>query len=97
MGMETVAEYRGRRVTVADVEMIRELITANPEASRRKLSKKLCEAWNWIQPNGRLCDMQCRSLMLLLHREGHIELPPAPPEVDQPTGASETPPARAGL
>ena len=63
-------------MTVADVEMIRELITANPEASRRKLSKKLCEAWNWIQPNGRLCDMQCRSLMLLLHREGHIELPP---------------------
>jgi hypothetical protein len=75
MGMETVAEYRGRRVTVSDVEMIRELIASHPEASRRALSKKLCEAWNWVQSNGALCDMQCRSLMLLLHRAGHIELP----------------------
>jgi hypothetical protein len=73
--METVAEYRGRRVTVSDVEMIRELIASHPEASRRALSKKLCEAWNWVQSNGALCDMQCRSLMLLLHRAGHIELP----------------------
>jgi len=75
MVMETVAEYRGRRVTVADVEMIRELIATNPGASRRALSKKLCEAWGWVQPNGAPSDMVCRGLMLQLHREGHIELP----------------------
>jgi hypothetical protein len=74
--METVLEHRGRRVTTSDVELIRELIAQNPEASRRKLSKKLCEAWGWVQPNGALRDMVCRSLMLELHRAGHIELPP---------------------
>jgi hypothetical protein len=60
---------------MADVEMIRELIAAHPGASRRALSKKLCEAWGWVQPNGALRDMVCRGLMLQLHREGHIELP----------------------
>ena len=43
--------------------------------SRRRLSAKLCEAWNWVQPNGQPRDMVARSLMLRLHRAGHIELP----------------------
>jgi hypothetical protein len=75
-GMEAVLQYRGRRVMNEDLDFIRELIAANPGASRRALSKKLCEAWNWVQPNGNLRDMVCRGLMLELHRAGHIELPP---------------------
>lgn len=74
--MDIVLEYRGRQVTAAEVEFIRELIGACPEASRRALSKKLCEAWCWVQPNGSPRDMVCRSMMLALHRAGHIELPP---------------------
>lgn len=74
--METVLEHRGRRVTMSDVELIRGLIARNPDTSRRKLSKKLCEEWGWVQPNGAPRDMVCRSLMLELHRAGHIELPP---------------------
>ncbi len=68
-------KYRGRTVTDADVAFIRELIAAHPTLSRRALSKKLCEAWNWVQPNGALRDMVCRGLMLALHRAGQIELP----------------------
>jgi hypothetical protein len=74
--MKTVFEYRGRQVTDQDVAFIRELIAAHPTASRRGLSAELCRAWNWVQPNGELRDMVCRSLMLGLHRAGHIELPP---------------------
>ena len=44
--------------------------------SCRALSKKLCEDWDWRQPNGELRDMVCRSLMLALHRAELIELPP---------------------
>src|SRR5881409_3207738 len=69
-------KYRGRAVTDADVIFIRELIAANPGASRRALSTKLCEAWNWVQPNGALRAMVCRGLMLRLDRAGLIELPP---------------------
>jgi hypothetical protein len=62
-------------VTDADVALIQELIKAHPTLSRRGLSKKLCEAWNWFQSNGQPRDMVCRGLMLALHRAGHIELP----------------------
>jgi len=74
--MDAVIEYRGRRVTTQDVEQIRGLIGQNAGASRRALSKTLCEAWGFVQPNGRPKDMVCRGLMLALHRAGHIELPP---------------------
>jgi hypothetical protein len=74
--MEVRLTYRGRAVTDADVAFIDQLIAAHPAASRRDLSKKLCRAWNWVQPNGALRDMVCRGLMLALHRAGHIHLPP---------------------
>jgi hypothetical protein len=73
--MEARLTYRGRAVTDDDVTFVRQLIAAHPTASRRALSRKLCEAWNWVQPNGALRDMVCRGLMLALHRAGHIELP----------------------
>jgi len=73
--MEPAIRYRGRVVTGEDIAFIRELIRAHPEDSRWALSKKLCQAWNWVQPNGALRDMVCRGLMLKLHRGGHIQLP----------------------
>jgi hypothetical protein len=68
--------YRGRTINEADLESIRKLIAENPTASRRRLSTIVCQAWNWTQANGALRDMVCRSLLLLLHRQGLIELPP---------------------
>jgi hypothetical protein len=67
--------YRGHTVSAQDIEFIGQLIAAHPTLSRRRLSAKLCEAWNWVQPNGRPRDMVARSLMLELHRAGRIELP----------------------
>jgi Domain of unknown function (DUF4338) len=69
-------KYRGRLVSSEDILYIRELITADPHQSRRTLSKKLCEAWGWRQPNGALRDMVCRGLLLMLDRAGQIKLPP---------------------
>jgi hypothetical protein len=54
----------------------RQLIAQNPRASRRKLSVLVCQAWDWRQTNGAWRDMLCRGLMPMLHRAGHIELPP---------------------
>ena len=73
--METLLRYRGRSVTVADVRFVNELIARHPGESRRRLSGRLCEAWNWRQANGSLRDMVARGLMLALWRAGHIELP----------------------
>jgi hypothetical protein len=67
--------YRGKAVTTDDIVFIRQLIAQNPRLSRRKLSAKLCVAWEWKQANGALRDMVCRGLLLMLHRAGEIELP----------------------
>src|SRR5213592_4650224 len=69
-------KYRGRIFHLAEIESIRRLIAANPEASRWALSRKLCEIWDWKQANGALRDMVCRGLLLMLERAGEIELPP---------------------
>ena len=74
--MTELITYRGRAISREDILFIRELIAAHPGASRRTLSTKLCEAWQWRQANGVLRDMVCRGLLLMLHRAGHIELPP---------------------
>jgi hypothetical protein len=74
--MQATLSYRHRVITDDDVVFIRWLIAEHPGASRRVLSRKLCEAWNWVQANGSPRDMVCRGLMLMLHREGLIELPP---------------------
>ena len=68
-------KYRGRVFTTEDILYIRTLIAAHPGESRRRLSQKLCEAWQWKQPNGALRDMVCRGLLLMLDRTGQIQLP----------------------
>jgi len=73
--MEALLTYRGKDVTSEDVALIRQLIVQNPADSRRVLSQRLCQVWNWRQANGALRDMVCRGLMLRLHRAGYIELP----------------------
>ena len=70
-----VFRYRGRVISAAEVEFIRQLIASLPEASRRQLSLKLCEAWQWKQGNGAPRDMVCRGLLLGLERAGQLELP----------------------
>jgi Domain of unknown function (DUF4338) len=73
--MQGPLSYRHRVITNDDLVFIRGLIAENPALSRRGLSIKLCEAWNWVQANGALRDMVCRGMMLMLHRQGLIELP----------------------
>lgn len=72
---DVVLSFRGRQVRPTDVAFLRELIAQNPTLSRRRLSVLVCQAWDWFQPNGLPRDMVCRSLLLVLHRAGHIQLP----------------------
>jgi len=54
-------KYRSRVLNDADVSFVRQFIGQNPTASRRKLSILLCQEWNWVQPNGVLCDIRYQS------------------------------------
>jgi len=73
--MGSIVSYRNRTIKREDIDFIRRLITANPEDGRCALSRKICRAWNWVQPNGQLKEMICRGLLLRLEKEGYIELP----------------------
>jgi uncharacterized protein DUF4338 len=89
--MDWVLRYRGKNVTTTEVQFIKELIVAHPSLSRRRLSTKLCQAWNWVQANGQLRTMVCRGLMLALHRAGWIELPPVRQVSINPLGQRRKP------
>jgi len=74
--MSPILVYRGRRVTKEDIAFIRNLIANQPQDGRYALSRQICYAWNWVQPNGHIKDMVCRGLLLQLEKEGYIVLPP---------------------
>lgn len=82
--------YRGRDIGRQQIDSITGLIAAHPHAKRQELSRLLCQAWDWKQPNGQLRDMVCRGLLLMLHRAGEITLPP--PRSNSPGRAARTRP-----
>ena len=52
--------YSGRDFNEDEIKMIRQLISDNFTASRRRVSELVCEKINWRKPNGSLKDMSCR-------------------------------------
>lgn len=87
-----MVQYKNLQISKTQLDFIRDLITSNPTASRRKLSQLLCVAWDWRQANGSLRDMYCRSVMLHLHRLGHICLPERKRTPPNPLAKREIPP-----
>lgn len=69
--MWVLGQWIGREV----VARIRATVKAEPEISRRALSKRVCEWLNWRGANGKLRDVGCRKALLELERLGHVELP----------------------
>jgi len=89
--MDAILTYRSKTITHKDAVFIQNLIDQNPNDSRRRLSVKLCEAWDWTQANGAYRDMVCRGLMLALHRAGHIRLPEKKFSPQNPLAKRRTP------
>lgn len=67
---------RGRLFTVADLDVVARVLAEQPQACRRDISLEVCRRLAWYQPNGRPKDRACRVVLLALHREGIIVLPP---------------------
>ena len=43
--MEIVARYRGRNITESDLAVVKQIMRAYPDGSRRFISKEVCKAW----------------------------------------------------
>jgi hypothetical protein len=67
--------YCGREFTVAEIDLIRELLST-PKMNRARLSREVCERLAWRRENGGLKDMSCRVALLRMQTDGLITLPP---------------------
>ena len=56
--------------------LLRELIAGPPALNRHALSREFCRRVGWYKADGGLKDMMARVVMLAMHRDGRIELPP---------------------
>jgi len=74
--METERIIQGRCISPTAVAQIRGLLAENPSWNRTRLSRELCERWDWRNEKGRQKDMACRTLLLKLERLGEVCLPP---------------------
>jgi uncharacterized protein DUF4338 len=73
---ETEIIIQGRRIGAAELEQIRNLLAADLDWSRRRLSQEVARLWDWRNGVGQLKDMAVRSLLLKLEHRGWIVLPP---------------------
>jgi len=73
--MEQVRTIQGRTVTEHDINTIRTLIASNPEWHRTRISRELCELWDWRNDAGAIKDMAARSLLRKLDAMDLIKLP----------------------
>ena len=67
---------KGQPISAEDIRDIRQLIRDYPSWNRTRISERLCQQWHWIDHRGKPRDMACRTVLLKLHRAGHIVLPP---------------------
>ena len=66
----------GRIITAENLGLIQSLLRNHPHWSRSRLSRELCQLWNWRDAKENLRDIACRTLLLRLHRSGDVVLPP---------------------
>lgn len=71
-----IFRYRARQLDIHDIQFIQALISKHYQNGRSHISRRLCEAWQWFQPNGKLKEYAARDLLLRLEEQGLVELPP---------------------
>jgi hypothetical protein len=75
-------------MTSERIEEIEQVIKTNPEWNRTKLSKELCEKWDWRGENGQIKDISCRDVLRALETAGKIELP-KPQKISRTKGSAD--------
>ena len=58
--MEGSIRIQGRDLSAGEIDYIRGLIASHPDWSRRRLSQRLCQAWDWRNGSGVLKDTCAR-------------------------------------
>src|SRR5687767_10028470 len=67
---------QGRCLTRDQLCWLREWIVDHPQWSRKRLSRELCQKWDWRNERGQFKDFAARSLLEKLEVRALIVLPP---------------------
>ena len=73
--MENSQVIQGRVIGPVELEQVRSLLATHPEWSRYRLSRELCQLWDWRSLTGQIKDMAARTLLLKLAQRGWVTLP----------------------
>ena len=73
MGLEVVCQ--GRAIIGEELVWLREWIAEHPQWSRKRLSRELCQQWDWRNERGQIKDFAARSLLEKLAGRGLVVLP----------------------
>ena len=73
--MEHSLMMQARQIGPDELAQVRALLAAHPDWSRYRLSRELCQVWNWRSLTGQIKDMAARSLLLKLEERGWVALP----------------------
>jgi hypothetical protein len=71
-----VFRYRCRELDAQSIAFIRATVAQHYAKGRSHISRVLCKAWGWVQPNGKLKEYAARDLLLRLEENGLVKLPP---------------------
>ena len=74
--MNLPTTLQGRPFGPEQLRQVQALIARNQGWSRYRLSRELAALWNWRTAQGQLKDMAARTLLLKLHEQRWIQLPP---------------------
>src|SRR5437773_8489312 len=66
---------QGRRLNGSQIVWLRDWIALHPQWSRKRLSRELCQQWDWRNARGRLKDFAARSFLEKLQARGLVVLP----------------------
>lgn len=69
-------KLRGRIFSVEELELILDCVDEFREAGRTRISREVCLALDWKQPNGWLKDRACRDVLRQLEALNILKLPP---------------------
>lgn len=68
--------YSGRQFTEEELQQVRALIAASPDATRTALSRQVCQWLDWRKADGGWKEVSCRVALLRMHEDGWLTLPP---------------------
>jgi hypothetical protein len=74
--MNEIITCQGKAIKKSDLLWLQEIVDSHPNWSRHRITKKICDHWNWQTQTGQLKTFAARSMIDKLEQRGYIDLPP---------------------